>query len=329
MMNLAAVLLTLVIPAAGADGRQPPPPRDTRSGRVKVEADSAEVDLKKRIAESPADVAAYLTLAHLQEDRGAYADAEATLARARDVASRDKRVYTAIAAYFNRRGDFEQTIKALEMVAQLTPTDAAGHQVLATYYWEKAFKDKELTPAQRWTYIFEGISATDRALAINPDYVESLTYKNILLRLRAQQETDPEQQKATVAEADRLRARAIEITKSGQGLPAVAGPPPPPPPPLPTAPVRVGGGIQAPTKIKHVSPIYPPDAQMALISGVVIIEATLGTDGRVVDAKILRSIPLLDQAALDAVRQWEFTATYLNGVPVPVIMTVTVNFTLM
>ena len=59
-----------------------------------------------------------------------------------------------------------------------------------------------------------------------------------------------------------------------------------------------------------------------------IIEATIGPDGAVKDAKVLRSIPLLDQAALDAVRQWQFTPTLLNGVPVPVIMTVTVQFTL-
>ena len=55
---------------------------------------------------------------------------------------------------------------------------------------------------------------------------------------------------------------------------------------------------------------------------------TIGPNGKVQDAKVLRSIPLLDQAALEAVKQWEFTPTLLNGVPVPVIMTVTVNFTL-
>ena len=64
------------------------------------------------------------------------------------------------------------------------------------------------------------------------------------------------------------------------------------------------------------------------MSGVVILEAVIGVDGRVADAKVLRSIPLLDQAAVDAVRQWVYTPTLLNGVPVPVIMTVTVNFTL-
>ena len=59
-----------------------------------------------------------------------------------------------------------------------------------------------------------------------------------------------------------------------------------------------------------------------------IIEATISPHGQGADARVLRSIPLLDQAALDAVRQWEYSPTLLNGVPVPVIMTVTVNFTL-
>ena len=102
----------------------------------------------------------------------------------------------------------------------------------------------------------------------------------------------------------------------------------PPPPPPPQAPVRVGGNIKPPTKIRNVPPVYPPIAQSARVQGVVIIEATIGPNGKVTDARVLRSIPLLDQAALDAVRQWEFTPTLLNGVPVPVIMTVTVNFTL-
>jgi protein TonB len=104
--------------------------------------------------------------------------------------------------------------------------------------------------------------------------------------------------------------------------------PPPPPPPPPAAPVRVGGNIKPPAKVKHVNPVYPPIAQSARVQGVVIIEATIGPDGAVKDARVLRSIPLLDASALDAVRQWQFTPTLLNGVPVPVIMTVTVQFTL-
>jgi protein TonB len=102
----------------------------------------------------------------------------------------------------------------------------------------------------------------------------------------------------------------------------------PPPPPPPTQPVRVGGQIKQPTKLKHVAPVYPPIAQSARVQGVVIIEAIIGPNGKVQDAKVLRSIPLLDQAALDAVKQWEFSPTLLNNTPVPVIMTVTVQFTL-
>ncbi len=65
------------------------------------------------------------------------------------------------------------------------------------------------------------------------------------------------------------------------------------------------------------------------MQGVVILEVIVGTNGSVENACVLRSIPLLDQAAIDAVRQWEFVPTLLNGQPVPVLMTVTVNFTLM
>lgn len=92
-------------------------------------------------------------------------------------------------------------------------------------------------------------------------------------------------------------------------------------------PVRPGGRIMEPRKIKDVKPVYPALAQSARVSGTVVIEATIGTDGKVTDAKVVRSIPLLDQAALDAVRQWEYLPTMLNGVPVPVVVTVTINFT--
>jgi protein TonB len=97
---------------------------------------------------------------------------------------------------------------------------------------------------------------------------------------------------------------------------------------LAQAPVRVGGDIKAPTKLTDVRPAYPLDAQQARIQGVVIVEATIAEDGRVVGACVLRSIPSLDDAAVEAVNQWEFTPTMLNGMAVPVVMTVTVNFVL-
>ena len=94
------------------------------------------------------------------------------------------------------------------------------------------------------------------------------------------------------------------------------------------APVRVGGAITPPQRIRNVNPIYPPDAQADKVQGVVILEATIGVDGRVTDVRVLRSIPQLDAAATSAVRQWEYTPTLVDGVAVPVVMTITVNFTL-
>ena len=91
-------------------------------------------------------------------------------------------------------------------------------------------------------------------------------------------------------------------------------------------PVRVGSNIRSPQKIKHVEAVRPPAAQQADVFGMVVLEITIGSDGTVQSAKPLRSIPMLDQAAIDAVKQWVYEPTHLNGAPVPVIMTVTVNF---
>ena len=112
------------------------------------------------------------------------------------------------------------------------------------------------------------------------------------------------------------------------GVVTNTAPPPPPPPPPPVKPIRVHAGMQAPVKVVNVDPIYPAIAQRAHVEGVVILEAIIDEHGGVKSVSVLRSIPLLDAAALDAVRQWRFTPARLNGEAVPVVMTVTVRFTL-
>ena len=93
-------------------------------------------------------------------------------------------------------------------------------------------------------------------------------------------------------------------------------------------PLRVGGAIKPPVKVRDVKPAYPPIAQAARVQGVVILQAVIDTAGNVVSATVLRGQPLLDEAAMEAVRQWQFTPTTINNVPTPLIMTVTVNFAL-
>jgi TonB family protein len=126
---------------------------------------------------------------------------------------------------------------------------------------------------------------------------------------------------------------------------AAAPPPPPPPPParqsLGSAPqsgareastewtgLRVGRELPPPIKIRDVRPVYPQEAMDAGMHGIVVIEIRINEVGQVDQARVLRSVPMLDAAAIEAVRQWEFQPTLLNGAPTPVVMVVTVQFTL-
>ena len=110
----------------------------------------------------------------------------------------------------------------------------------------------------------------------------------------------------------------------GTAASALAVPPPPPP----REPVRIGGVIREPKKIVDVPPVYPPFAIAARKEGVVIMEAMIDERGNVVRVRVLRSEPLLDAAAVSAVERWRYTPTLLNNQPVPVLMTVTVRFSL-
>jgi periplasmic protein TonB len=137
----------------------------------------------------------------------------------------------------------------------------------------------------------------------------------------------------------------VQIRRSEPGPPPpammayVVGPPPPPPPgasPQPgdwepprdfvKCPTIAYQGVRAPSKIVDKKPTYPLAARNAGVSGVVIVSVMIDTNGDVAAAKVVRSIPLLDRAALDAVRGWRFTRTAANGAAVCVAMTVTVDF---
>ena len=121
---------------------------------------------------------------------------------------------------------------------------------------------------------------------------------------------------------DVIGGSEVEIT-------GVVTPPPVSNPAPPAGPVPVGGKVRAPERLTDVSPVYPPVALAARVQGMVILQATIDTEGRVQAARVLRSdSPLLNEAALAAVRQWVYSPTLLNGVPVSVVMTVTVQFRL-
>src|SRR5207244_3707378 len=101
-----------------------------------------------------------------------------------------------------------------------------------------------------------------------------------------------------------------------------------PPPPPPNEPVRVGGAIRVPRIVKMVQPTYPPAAIKQHVEGVVVLDATLTPSGSVEKLKVISGPPALIQAAMEAVQQWHYEPTRLNGVAVPVLLTAKVTFSL-
>ena len=295
ILCLGAVLLPGV-PAAAQAPRDTPPPA--------VEMARRERDLRALIAAGTATKDTYLDLTALRVRQRRFADA----------------------------------IEALRGAAELDPQSADVQHKIGLLSPEAA-NEGAADPAARQRILRAGIAAESRALELKPDYVDAMGNKQILLRLLAGAVADAAERERLIADADALLARAKEVHRQQH-----------PDEPAKDAaadttsfdgfaepyeqtlarlqPLRVGGGVRQPTKVTDVKPVYPEAAQAARVQGVVIIEALIDESGAIANARVLRSIPVLDQAALAAVSRWRFTPTGVSGRPVAVTMTVTVNFTL-
>jgi TonB family protein len=187
--------------------------------------------------------------------------------------------------------------------------------------------------AKWWPTLDEGIWNLNQALSYNPQYADAMAYMNLLIRERADLRDTAEEYRRDVAEADQWVQKTLEAKRSGTAQPmnTIAAPPPPPPPPggggVPSR-IRVGMNVQQANLISQVPPVYPPLARQAKIEGVVRMAATIDKEGRVAHLEIISGHPLLVPAALDAVKQWVYRPTLLNGQPVEVQTTIDVNFTL-
>jgi TonB family protein len=104
--------------------------------------------------------------------------------------------------------------------------------------------------------------------------------------------------------------------------------PPPPPKPVKRDLIRVGGNVQESKLIRRVEPVYPELAKRARVQEKVVLRITVDKEGNVSDASVISGHPLLNDAAINAVRQWKYSPTLLNGEPVPVMATVTIEFKL-
>lgn len=243
-----------------------------------------------------------------------------------------------------RRSDgaaFERKMAELEQTAASQPANASAQHLVGSLYFEKT-RDQSLTADEKRVYIKRGLAAEDRALAADPDYVEALVYKNLLLRTQATVETDAELQAALLHEADTLRNRALELQRAHpasytipEGTVVTPGPPPPPPPPPPGgvdgpinwvyADTAIAAAGKAPVKTKDVRPVYAPMVIASGYKGEVVLEAKIDAAGKVAQVRVIKSQPMLTQAAIDAVRQWEFDPATVDAVGS--LITVTATFT--
>jgi TonB family protein len=251
-----------------------------------------------------------------------------TLLKEQQAKPADMRIPVQIAAYYSQQNDTAKTIEYLSLPSAMQPENPETCCLVASYLFgvvaQTARQEERLTPE----HVARATQQVDRALRVQPQHLPALLYKAMLLVVQAGTEKDPARQAALSQEAGAVRARFSQLALAdGTATPPektipISGPS------IPNVPnaVRAGGNIPLPVRTVFVEPVYPDDARQAGIDGMVILEALIGEDGKVMDARIMRSIPALDAAALAAVRQWAFAPTVINGVPQKVVMSVTVSF---
>jgi tetratricopeptide (TPR) repeat protein len=185
----------------------------------------AEPIARELIALEPQDSSTYRILGKLYEDQGRFDDAEKALLDAIAAKPNEALGYQTLASYYFRRGDFQKTIDACVKRAQAEPKNPEAWHTIGTYYQVKLMGDKRMPRAQGLDLSLKGIEAEDKALALSPDYIDALTYKNILLRQQALYETSPAKQKALIEEADALFKRQTELRKKADGSTPTPTPP--------------------------------------------------------------------------------------------------------
>jgi tetratricopeptide (TPR) repeat protein len=174
---------------------------------------AAEPIVQRMIQLDPSDSTNYFALAGIYENAGNIDEAEAQLLKAREARPKEAAVYQQLAGFYQRQGEFEKLIAAVQQRAEIEPNNPEAHYAVATYYWDEAYRNTRLTEAQKREYVKNGLTSVDKAIALNPDYIEALTYRGLLLRVEAAMEKDAARQKQLLSEAVQLQEKAVGLKK--------------------------------------------------------------------------------------------------------------------
>jgi tetratricopeptide (TPR) repeat protein len=173
----------------------------------------AEPIAKQLLAMDTNDPVNYQYLGTLYEGQGRYAEAEAQFKKAIELRPNDAAGYAVLAGFYNRQGEFEKTMQAWNDRANKEPNNPAAWQTIATFYWEKVFRDKTLRVAKAKEYTQLGLEAVDKALALNSEYYEANSFKNILMKQMAAYVPDLKQRQKLLDDSEVYYKKALELQK--------------------------------------------------------------------------------------------------------------------
>jgi tetratricopeptide (TPR) repeat protein len=187
------------------------------------------------VKDNPNDNKNLYAMANLYEKFGRVAEAEQTYVKVSEQNPKDAKACGTLASFFNkplwdeqgnvwvenqskgaRRGKFEKAVGTLERCADIDKNDPKGHNTLAMFYWDKAYRDPSLNDAQKNDYTDKGIAAVDEALKVKPDFWEAIISKGLLYRVKAQVAKNPAERKKYLEQAQLLQKQAMDLRKEAQ-----------------------------------------------------------------------------------------------------------------
>ena len=246
-----------------------------------------------------------------------------------------------ISDFGQRIGKLDESAAFYQRLLAIDPANKQAYYSLSVIDWTKwytpwheARTSMGLTPeqpgplpitavrhelAEKYAGVIEdGVVQLQKALAIDPQYSDAMAYINLLIRERADLRDTPEEYRQDIDAADAWVRRSQEITQAKALSPGYTTP----------QRIRVGGNVQAANLTQKVAPVYPLEAKAAGIQGTVRFTAVIAKSGVIQTLTLVSGHPALVDAARQAVQQWTYKPTLLNGQPVEVVTQIDVNFSL-